>query len=162
MNKAGIEQLKADLRANAERYDQSDFGTITKDCGTEACMAGFCLMRQLGFDEFTERIKDNGSWLTFSPIKWLTFRRACLRAAVEQLGLEILPDDGVLPPILGGVDAGLPPIFSYVEDWPSDLRRAYSAAAVDHDHPAMVEVACQALDRMDVHGFINPLRNDSV
>jgi hypothetical protein len=151
MNKAGIEQLKADLRANAEHYDQNDFGTITEDCGTEACMAGFCLMRQLGFDEFTERVKATGNWLTFSPIKWLTFRRACLRAAVEQLGLEILPDD-----------AGLPPIFSYIEAWPSDLRRAYSAAAVDHDHAAMTEVACQALDRMDVHGFINPLRNDSV
>jgi hypothetical protein len=142
MNKAGIEQLKADLRANAERYDQSDFGAITKDCGTEACMAGFCLMRQLGFDEFTERVKATGSWWLRHDI-WLTFRQACLRAAVEQLGLEILPDNDEVPPIFGGA-----------HDWPSDLCNAYSAAARRHDHPAMVEVACQALDRMDVHGFI--------
>jgi hypothetical protein len=154
MNKAGIEQLKADLRANAERYDQSDFGTITKDCGTEACMAGFCLMRQLGFDEFTERIKDNGSWTTFRSDRWLAFRQACLRASVEQLGLE--------PLLEVDYDNWLPPIFDTALLWPSDLRRAYSAAAERHDHAAMTEVACQALDRMDVHGFINPLRNDSV
>jgi hypothetical protein len=149
LNQWGVERLKADLRANAQHYNQSYFGTTNELCGTEACMAGMCFMRQLGFSAFTAKVtavqKGNASWIRFSV--------DCVDSAAQQMGLELLGASDYYAIHHNG--GGMPPIFGDAENWPPDLATAYRIAKAKHDHPAMVEVACAALDRMDVHGFIH-------
>lgn len=138
LKRDGIEQLKADLRANARHYNQGRFGVVTPECWTEACMAGMCLMRRIGIDAFTQRV-------IHSPVGGIgRFIDDCLLAAAEQLGLELPTDDL----------SELPLIFADSSYWPDDLRYRYKRAEARHDHAAMAEVACAALDRIDENGFI--------
>lgn len=135
----GIAQLKADLRANAKHYNQEKFGVVTPECGTEACMAGMCRMREIGLEAFTKSIEPQ-----FSE-GFEGFVADCVAAGVAQLGITLLdPED---------YDEGeLPPIFEGYHQWPEDLSGAFGDAADKHDHAAMAEVACAALDRIDENG----------
>jgi hypothetical protein len=47
-----------------------------------------------------------------------------------------------------------PPIFSTADAWPLDLAARYKEAVACGDRQAAVEVACDALDRMDEYGRI--------
>jgi hypothetical protein len=143
LNQEGIAQLKFDLRANAERYNQDTFGMDT-DCGTVCCMAGLCLRRQVGDEEFKRDVQDA------SVVHHERYRlgQACVAAAAKQLGVALLHE--------WEYGVGLPPIFANVVLWPSDLGYAYVQALARGDQQAMAEVACMALDRMDEHGLIGP------
>lgn len=148
LNKEGIEQLKADLRANAQHYAQNKFGNITSECGTECCIAGMCYMQKIGLPQFAELVKQLKiddqlmSWMLFD-----NFMEKCLTAASDQIGLEILDKNDYHK------TEGLPPIFASSESWPVDLHNKYSIAEKKHDHVAMAEVACEALDRIDANGI---------
>jgi hypothetical protein len=150
LNREGIEQLKADLRANAKHYNQNKFGVIKNACGTEACMAGMCLMRVVGIEEFTARVQKNNGYTTPED----PFIDDCLRAGAEQIGLTILSEDEY-EEIADDADMetdGLPPIFSASDFWPVTLRYRYEDAQARHDHEAMAEIACEALDMIDENG----------
>lgn len=156
LNREGIELLKSDLRADAIHYDQRSFGSVTAPCGTVACIAGMCLRRAIGHDQFTARIRQ----LTETTGNgWGDFVADCLAAAIEQIGITVLPRrqyDRI------AVDShlesgGLPPIFCAPYYWPPDLRKRYNMAAKIHDHAATVEVACAALDRMNEYGVLSLL-----
>lgn len=145
LNLEGIAQLKADLRANAKHYNQQNFGIVTPECGTEACMAGMCRMREVGLEAFTKSVR---------PVEhegFNDFVEECVTAGVAQLGIENLKDyDG----------AETPPIFESYHAWPTDLLEAYQEAEEEHDHAAMAEVACAALDRIDEYGWFIGHRED--
>jgi hypothetical protein len=149
LNLEGIAQLKADLRANAEHYNQNRFGKLTKHCGTECCMAGFCFMRKVGAAAFNALVKelsvDNRDGALYDR-----FTEDCVRAGCVQLGIVM---DSTLE--RWKHPGHLPPIFDYWTEWPADLSAAYDAAEYDHDHAAMAEVACAALDRIDEYGCFN-------
>jgi hypothetical protein len=157
LNKEGIAQLKFDLRANAERYNQDTFGRESKDCGTVCCMAGLCLRRQMGDEEFKyglQRVFTNGSYYKFG--------RVCIQAAAKQLGMVLLSEKEYSMLMyrregLHGTTSTMPAIFSSVDYWPRDLRHMYGWAYCKGDRQAVAEVACMALDRMDVNGFIAEL-----
>jgi hypothetical protein len=145
LNQEGIEQLKADLRANAARYDQNNFGETASACGTIACMAGMCYLRKVGEQVFLRRILDvQGAHRGFMREQLMVvssgFMDDCIQAGVDQLGLTLTDER--------------PLIFESAGQWPHDLRRAYSEADNVGDHEAMVEVACAALDRMDEYGHV--------
>jgi hypothetical protein len=148
LNREGIEQLKADLRANARHYNQQRLGEVNPDCGTETCLAGMCLMRSIGHDEFTLRVLGMGTpWEeTFSA-----FKNDCFQAASSQIGLTMLAEEEYEEAAEGS--DGLPPIFSSIASWPAELSGLYEEASRRHDHEAMVEIACVALDRIDENGF---------
>lgn len=134
LNKAGIEQLKADLRAKPKRYNQDSFGKITA-CGTEMCMAGHCLARKLGLRRFNAKLKKgeiNGR-----------FDQQSIDAGIKQLGIR---------------KYCFPQIFRPPQEWPFDISNRYSYAENNHDHKAMVEVACEALDRLEIDGSIGPAK----
>lgn len=145
LNQAGKDQLKADLRANAKRYTQNRFGVITKDCGTECCMAGMCLMRKIGAVAFEVEVRKG-------PMAE-SFINACLAAGAEQLGITMLDDDEYEEITREDEDGTtLAPIFAQVKYWPEDLRADYEEAEEKHDHVGMAEVACRALDQIDENG----------
>lgn len=150
LNHEGIELLKSDLRTNAKHYNQQKFGQITPECGTEACMAGMCLMRKLGYEEFTKQAMKAVSDLSYGN-DFRKFMDACLDSAAKQLGLTLLSENEYESKTDGETE--LPPIFSEAGDWPEDLREEYYTADEKHDHQAMAEVACKALDRIDENGF---------
>lgn len=139
LNLDGIAQLKADLRANAKHYNQQNFGVVTPECGTEACMAGMCLMRQIGLDAFTKSIK------TMKDAGFHGFTSACIAAGADQIGITLLEPDEY-------GRGEVPPIFEVQTSWPEDLKDSYTDAKEKHDHAAMAEVACAALDRIDDNG----------
>ena len=65
LKKSGIEQLKADLRANKRYYNQGTYGE--KDaCGTMMCLAGFCYLRAVERKEFNKSLKDMDDTLKFN------------------------------------------------------------------------------------------------
>lgn len=139
LNLDGIAQLKADLRANARHYNQQKFGIVTPECGTEACMAGMCRMREIGLEAFTKSIKP------LDHEDFSDFVSDCVAAGAAQLGLTLLsPED------YG--EGEIPPIFEAYHQWPEDLAEAFGDAMDKHNHAAMAEVACVALDRIDEHG----------
>jgi hypothetical protein len=143
LNKEGIAQLKFDLRANAEHYNQTTFGMDT-DCGTVCCMAGLCLRRQVGEETFK-------SWLQDASVHHERYRfgQTCVAAAAKQLGVALLHE--------WEYAVAVPTIFANVVYWPSDLGDMYVQAHDRGDQQAMAEVACMALDRMDEHGLIAKL-----
>jgi hypothetical protein len=143
LNLEGIAQLKFDLRANAEHYNQDTFGEET-DCGTVCCMAGLCLRRQVGEETF--KSLQDASVVHYERYR---FGQTCVAAAAKQLGVALLHEWEY------GA-GGLPPIFANVVFWPSDLGDMYVQAHARGDQQAMAEVACMALDRMDDHGLIGP------
>lgn len=124
LNKEGIEQLKADLRASAKLYNQDTFGSVT-DCGTELCMAGMCLLREVGPQKYKE-ISTQGPLLA----------EACLAAGERQLGIET---------------DRFPTIFASADNWPEDLNEKYDSAK---DGASRVVAACEALDRLQLDGSI--------
>jgi hypothetical protein len=130
INKAGVELLKADLRANAAAYKQFTFGRKT-ECGTEQCMAGFCHLRKVGQVEFSAEVRVDES----EKNGYLEY--ACLESGMWQLGIE-QPDS-------------CPQIFNSHACWPLDLNKAYIRAKTDD---SLVEVACAALDRLQDDGSI--------
>jgi hypothetical protein len=150
LNREGIELLKADLRRYARHYNQSTFGEVTAECGTECCMAGLCLMRKMGMEEFNKYVRVVARLRSEAVLGHglINERLAhdCVRAGAAQLGLEIDLDDYISG---GGL---LPHIFAPVSDWPSYLRVPYTKAAERHDHVAMAEAACRALDEMGPDG----------
>jgi hypothetical protein len=99
INKAGVELLKADLRANAAAYKQNTFGAVT-DCGTEQCMAGFCRIRELGIEQYVAEISSDN------------FPDLCVSSGINQLGIKLYD----------------PQIFDHIGNWPYDLREAYRKA----------------------------------
>lgn len=147
LNKEGIAQLKFDLRSNAKRYAQDTFGQrVGGDCGTACCMAGWCLRREIGEQKFTNAV-DDLTWMT-----QFVWQRRCIFVGARQLGITLLPDTDIC--------RGVPQIFMGHSHWPLDLWRRYSNAMTafpNSDHHAMVEVACDALDRMDEYGDIAAL-----
>jgi hypothetical protein len=142
LNKEGIAQLKFDLRANAERYNQYTFGRET-DCGTVCCMAGLCLRRQVGEETFKRDVQ-----YALANYGRHMFGQTCVAAAAKQLGVSLLHERDYV--------ARVPTIFANVCFWPSDLGYAYVQALARGDQQAVAEVACMALDRMTEHGFIGP------
>jgi hypothetical protein len=147
LNKEGIAQLKFDLRSNAERYSQDTFGQLSAECGTVCCMAGWCLRREIGEQEFAYVVL-NLIWVARD-----TWQRKCIFVGARQLGITLLPDTGT-------ICRGVPQIFMGHSHWPLDLGRRYSDAMTafpNSDHHAMVEAACDALDRMDEYGNIAAL-----
>jgi hypothetical protein len=148
LNKEGIEQLKADLRANARWYNQGTFGELVngEECGTECCMAGACHLRKVGAEEFTRQLGELAkaralSLLDEQPKIEEQFMQACIEAGVAQLGI-------------GNHYECLPQIFAPAGAWPRDLGDAYREASYAYDYQGMVEAACAALDRMDDDGTI--------
>lgn len=137
VNKKAIEQLKADLRRYARRYDQSTFGATDPECGTVMCMAGFCLWRKIGGKKFSETVRK----ATFLSHAYREFIKEAKVAGREALGLT----------------RAEPLIFQSTERWPIDLRTRYLAARLEGDHRAMVEVACDGLDRLNENGSIRAL-----
>lgn len=149
LNQEGIAQLKADLRANAKHYNQNSFCKTTPDCGTECCMAGFCLMRKVSAATFNALVKAlpvdgrrNADGL------YERFTEDCVRAGCAQLGIVVAARRRNHP------DA-LPPIFGSWKEWPFDLAAAYATADHNHAYADMAEVACAALDRIDEYGRFN-------
>jgi hypothetical protein len=150
LNREGIEQLKADLRANAKHYNQDKFGDIKNECGTEACLAGMCLMRTVGLDKFTKLVKHADEKETVHS----KFVNDCLQAGAEQIGLTLLSEEEY-EEIAAEGDMGsdsVPPIFSASDFWPVPLSDRYEDAQARHDHEAMAEIACEALDMIDENG----------
>jgi hypothetical protein len=149
LNKEGIAQLKADLRADVRRYDQDTYGEprFMAGCGTVCCMAGACLRRETGAEEFDRRVMaldhDDGDGWNYEQ-----FVAACVAATVRQLGIKF--DLARCCTV-----SRTPRIFCVPYHWPADLRRDYMSAANVDDHQALVEVACRALDRMDEYGNID-------
>jgi hypothetical protein len=148
LSKEGIEQLKADLRANARRYNQSTFGELAggEECGTECCMAGACHLRKVGAEEFMRQLgelaKERSRVCLDEQYKVEEqFMQACIAAGAVQLGI----DDN---------HEWMPQIFAPVSDWPRDLYEAYRKASDAYDYQAKVEVACAALDRLNDDGTI--------
>jgi hypothetical protein len=99
INKAGVELLKADLRANAAAYKQSTFGAVT-ECGTEQCMAGFCRIREVGREQYVAEVAREDLY------------DLCLSSGAQQLGIKSFD----------------PKIFDHNSNWPYDLREAYRKA----------------------------------
>jgi hypothetical protein len=159
LNKEGIAQLKFDLRSNAERYSQDTFGQLSAECGTVCCMAGWCLRREMGEQAFAYVVL-NLIWVT-QP----TWQRHCIFVGARQLGITLLPNTGIIGRGTTGIIGrgapqilmGAPQIFMGHSHWPLDLGRRYADAMAASDHYAMVEVACDALDRMDEYGDIAAL-----
>jgi hypothetical protein len=159
LNQEGIRQLKFDLRSNAEQYDQEQFGTVeyilqqdnSTECSTVCCMAGWCLRRRMGSVMFTQWALD--ARRTYAQY---AFGQECMRAAAEQLGLSLLTEEEYYRRMWPQFTSALPPIFGPLNCWPPDLRKRYQAASAKGDRQAVAEVACDALDRMDEHGFIGP------
>lgn len=148
LNREGIELLKADLRADVRRYDQATYGEprFMAGCGTVCCMAGACLRRETGAEEFDRRVmaiyRDDGDGWNYEQ-----FVAACVAAGVRQLGFEFN--------LLARYVNNTPRIFCVPDHWPADLHHDYICAAAGDDHQALVEVACRALDRMDEYGNID-------
>lgn len=130
INKANVELLKADLRANARRYDQSTYGEVDDECGTVGCLAGFCLMRAVGDAAY--------GWL----VKSGDIDEFARTAGEEFLGVGTS---------FKSIDRS---IFDPGDWWPRDLAERYAAAEDAQDRAAMVEVACDALDRLQDDGTI--------
>lgn len=145
LNKEGIETLKADLRHDAMRYKQSTFGQFDDDCGTQCCLAGMCLLRKVGQQEFHSIVRDAIYNMDKSEIYNLS-----MQAAAEQLGIELLTDHQYFDLT---DETCMPPIFAETDCWPEDLEERYYDAYSNYDYEAAVEVACEALDRIDVHGM---------
>jgi hypothetical protein len=154
LNREGIEQLKADLRANAKHYSQNSFGRIKPECGTEACMAGMCLIRKIGMDAFTQRTKE--AMIDDRDGQFTKFVNECLNAAADQIGLTVLDEQAYMDAAHAHDrhSDGLPPVFSSADLWPTELADKYGDASDAHDHEAMANIACQVLDRIDENGFI--------
>jgi hypothetical protein len=127
INKEEVESLKANLRLHAKRYNQEVFAEKT-DCGTTACLAGFCLLADLGTKEFNERVKNE--------VFTVRFEADCVDAGKKRLGIK------------GGE---FPQIFTNSCCWPADLERRYELAKTNKER---VEVACDALDRLNANGTI--------
>jgi hypothetical protein len=146
LNKEGVELLKADLRADAKHYNQGTFGTTTAECGTECCMAGLCLRRSLGPIMFNQRVKHTEVGSEHAACAaYALLQRDCLTVAMAQLGIIAMRCYGITSP-------DCPPIFDIVDVWPAALRGRYDKASQLHDHAAMAEVACDALDSIDEYG----------
>jgi hypothetical protein len=143
LNQEGIAQLKADLRANAQHYNQNSFGKITPDCGTECCMAGLCFMRKVSVSKFNVIVKELAVD-DHDGVLYEQFVSACVHAGGVQLGLTMNAE------YWAPTNDYLPPIFNNWTDWPRDLAAAYAAA--EYDPAATAEVACMALDRIDEYG----------
>ena len=97
VNREGILKLAADLVDNWQRYDQDTFGE-DRECGTVCCMAGFCLINEVGTKRFNQINRDE-------PFNLPVMAR---RAGARQLGIPF----GAL-------------LFYDTIYWPSDLRREY-------------------------------------
>lgn len=131
LNYENIERLKAAMRAEPRQYNQSTYGSVRPSCGTLQCMAGFCMILELGSQEFIFSINGNG-----------TRHAATAHAAGRRfLGLSDEPDSSQ-------------GIFSPARCWPDDLYHVY--CCVCGSHREQVEVACRALDRMHEDGRIDP------
>jgi len=128
VNRKHVEVIKSALRKHAKSYNQNYFGMYNPECGTVMCIAGFCRVEEIGLKQFRKEI----------PAQGFDLSSACLGSAMKFLGLKA---DGV--------------IFEGVSDWPDDLREAYENAT---SHNERAEVACQALDRLNVDGSIKELR----
>lgn len=137
INQEGVEKLKADLRANAKDYKQQTFGRVSdyrdddSACGTEQCMAGFCYLREVGFEKYVGAIRGDSD----------SMELLCITAGAKQLGIDCDPEY-------------CPDIFESHHVWPVDLGRAYREAQTND---ARVEAACAALDRLNDDGSIKKL-----
>ena len=127
LNKEGIRQLKFDLRANAEHYNQSSFGSF-EPCGTVMCLAGFCRLREVGKEQFERELR-------FCMIgENHHFGTHCQDSGKRQLGIS----SGFF-------------LFGCGASWPNDL---YLRLRHAEDRYAAVEVACEVLDRLREDGSI--------
>lgn len=100
LNKAGIRLLADDLVKHAKRYDQNVFGRVD-ECGTVACLAGFCKIREVGTRRFNALAK---GWNRRIESGF----HYCVPAGLKQLGL-----------------ADFPAIFGCIPLWPQDLEDLY-------------------------------------
>jgi hypothetical protein len=100
LNKAGIRLLADDLVKHAKRYDQNVFGRVD-ECGTVACLAGFCAIREVGTRRFTALVE---GWNRQDEDGFYY----CVPAGLKQLGLT-----------------GYPAIFGDIPLWPQDLEDLY-------------------------------------
>lgn len=139
LNKQGIRDLAADLVANGVLYNQRTFGDLIhggSECHTEACMAGFCLIREIGLQKFEALLKldeaDHGSRV---PAK-------SFAAGKKQLGVKPRGKDGL-------------ELFCEAVDWPYDLQLAYGKAKT---HRTRARVAIHALQRLLPDGTIDKNR----
>ncbi len=96
VRKVGIRLLADDLVANKKKYDQNTFGDV-EDCGTVACLAGLCHMREIGVRKFN-KLARYGEVDSF----------ACITSGERQLGIT-----------------NAKTIFNTISAWPSDLKDEY-------------------------------------
>ena len=131
VNRKHVEVIKSALRKHAKSYSQNTFGRYNPECGTVMCIAGFCRVEEVGLKQFRKEIRLDAT-CDFD------LDEACLGSAMKFLGLKA---EGV--------------IFEGVSKWPDDLYEAYKTAT---SYKERAEVACQALDRLNVDGSIKELR----
>ena len=142
LNKKGILQLADDLIAHRKRYDQGCWGSVrTKDqgnkpseCGTFACMAGFCHIRKIGIRKFNQKARTNQNIVSYHVVP----------SGVEQLGI-----DWDLAKLEG---YEVPQIFSSEESWPDDLHDEMDETPTKDQYI----VALKALQRLLPNGDIDP------
>lgn len=146
INQLGIQLLADDLVMNTEMYRQDVF--VTRDeCGTACCMAGLCLLRKVGADQFYARF---GFRLIYPPSLTAQFAEAAEAAGREQLGLN---------------SKNFPRIFMAAAQWPTDLAVRFREARPSRAKQALI--ALHALQRTYGDGSIdhepkevlNPLPN---
>lgn len=144
LNRAGIQQLVDDLRASCAStellYDQGTFGSIRTnrdaECRTECCMAGLCLIKEIGLSDYQTLV------LQHHIDSESVFVVSALSAGRRQLGID--------PQVLA------PQIFEGVIFWPHDLRRVMClATAWPGNYERRVEVAIAALRRLHADGSID-------
>jgi hypothetical protein len=133
VNRKHVEVIKSALRKHAKSYNQNTFGSDRPECGTVMCIAGFCRVEEVGLKQFRKEIR-------LDPTCDFDLDDACLGSAMKFLGLKGLK---------------VITIFASAEVWPNDLANAYKNAT---SHKERAEVACQALDRLNVDGSIKKLR----
>lgn len=142
----GIKLLKDDLQwtiaSDVIRFNQWIFGDPYQS-RTELSMAELCYLRSGGL-----RLPD--------AMNHDRYAVDCLEAGIRQLGLSWtnLAFCEKKPSSLFMDRFQIPQIFNLSSYWPIDLARAYQKAITVADR---VEVAVEALDRMDVHGSIMTL-----
>jgi hypothetical protein len=98
LNKQGIRRLADMLVANKKLYSQQTFGR-QNECGTTCCLAGFCLLEEVGRRKFKTLIgKDD-------------FAKDCTKAGRKLLGIRTSD----------------PALFNSLDCWPEDLASEYWA-----------------------------------
>jgi hypothetical protein len=130
LNTKGILKLAEGLVIHSEMYDQNVYGK-RDTCGTVCCLAGLCLLNQVGWEEFSNLLIPDASGK-----EWELTPLAAVQAGARQLGVWEHAQ-----------------IFSGAFSWPADLQDEYTLAQTHEDR---ARVALKALRRLRESGYIDP------